>query len=169
MTQQALVQPMPSQQATLPAQIETLVRKIVYRAMVQPLPRVTAQVRNNFFVFDARTIARFYAANKYVCFMHDDEEFILDDSLASLEHRFQMHGFIKAHRGDLVNLNHVRCARRNGRSIVLELTDGQNVQVSRRLCGNVLRRLQVAFRASMTPAQTLGLANADMVEIEPVR
>ena len=166
MTQRALAQTFPSQAPILPTQIETLVRNMVYRAMVQPVPRVTAQVRNRFFVFDARTLARFYAANKYVCFLHKGEEFILDDSLAALEQRFAAHGFIKAHRGDLVNLNHVEGARRSGRSVILELKDGQEVLVSRRLCANVLRRLQASQSNSVLDVSDLGLANGDLYELD---
>jgi DNA-binding LytR/AlgR family response regulator len=100
----------------------------------RPTPpiRIVARDGDTTSVFDATTICRFYAADKYSVFVSGGREHLLEESLSTLEERLAGHGFIRVHRAELVALAHVHAlhAERNGGW--LELRDGQRVRVSRR-------------------------------------
>ena len=106
-------------------------------------PRVTATSRGETRLFDARSIARFRAADKYVVFIVDGEEYATEESLSVLEARLGAHGFVRAHRAELVNATAVRALRREAGGLTLELADGQEVVVSRRHAPLVRARLGV--------------------------
>jgi DNA-binding LytR/AlgR family response regulator len=92
-------------------------------------------------VFDAREIDRFSAANRYVRFVVDGREQLLDDSLNTLEERLAGHDFVRVHRAELINLRFVVALRRIGGSAEVELASGALVPVSRRLLPGLERRL----------------------------
>ena len=126
---------------------------LLTQALQAASPRITAQVRGGYHVFEAHRIGRFYAADKYACFRMRGVEYCLDDSLATLGRRLAACGFYRVHRRELVNLTHVCQIQRQDRALVLQLHDGQRVRVSRRLGSQVLQALQ-------GPGAELGLAPA---------
>ena len=93
--------------------------------------------------FDVSQITRIHAQDKYSCFDHGGEEFMVDDSLASLERRFERYGFCRVHRSELVNLNHVVSLPLCSADGEIMLSDGQFVRTSRRLLREIKRRLGV--------------------------
>lgn len=104
-------------------------------------PRIAARSGDVVRLFWASQIARFRADHKYTVFTADDQEHLIDESLAELEQRLAAFGFARAHRAELVQLARVRAVHRHGDSAQLELDDGQLVPVSRRLLPGLLDRL----------------------------
>lgn len=107
------------------------------------VPRVSARIGTAVHVFDARTIPRFFASDKYTLFHRAGEEFVLDESLNALEKRLSPHGFFRVHRGELVRLAAVTTLHTLDDGPVVELDDGQRATVSRRQLGELKRRLGV--------------------------
>jgi DNA-binding LytR/AlgR family response regulator len=104
-------------------------------------PRLVARRGESSWLVDAREIPRLQATDKYVLIYREGRELILDQSLAELEQTLAPHGFCRVHRAELVNLSAVRAVHRTVRGLVLELTDGARVAVSRRRAAEVLARL----------------------------
>jgi DNA-binding LytR/AlgR family response regulator len=104
-------------------------------------PRLVARRGESSWLIDASEIPRLQATDKYVVIVRDGRELILDESLADLEQRLAAHGFCRVHRAELVNLAAVRAVHRTARGLVLELSDGTRVPVSRRRTADVLARL----------------------------
>lgn len=92
-------------------------------------------------LYDVREISRLWASEKYAAFCVDGREQLLDQSLSELERRLADHGFLRVHRKALVNLAHVLAVQHEGKRMVLEMTDGARVEVSRRLASTVRERL----------------------------
>ncbi|MEM6926937.1 MAG: LytTR family DNA-binding domain-containing protein [Myxococcota bacterium] len=108
-------------------------------AVAEPaeVPRLTARDGGTLHVIDPTEVTRLYAADKYVALQIDGREVLLDDSLSALEARLGPAGFVRTHRGELVNRHHVRALE--GSEIVL--SDGQRARVSRRAAARVRRIL----------------------------
>jgi DNA-binding LytR/AlgR family response regulator len=124
--------------------VARLLRSIAQVAPATELPvRVTATHRGETRIFEARTITRFWAADKYTCFLIDGREYETAEALTALESRLGGVGFVRAHRSDLINLAQVRAMRREPGGLVLELSDGQEVGVSRRHAMTVRARLRI--------------------------
>lgn len=92
-------------------------------------------------VFDAREVTRFWASEKYTVFRQDGEEHLLEEPLSSLEARLAPHGFVRVHRGELVNVGSVRGVRSVEGGVEVELSDGQCARVSRRSVAELRRAL----------------------------
>jgi len=92
-------------------------------------------------IFDAREITRFWASHKYTLFLADGAEQITDESLLALEERLEPLGFLRVHRGELVNMSHARTLTTQGGDAYLRLRDEQQVPVSRRRLSLVRARL----------------------------
>jgi DNA-binding LytR/AlgR family response regulator len=105
--------------------------------------RVCVHERGDLHLFDARTIPRFFASAKYTVFLHEGAEHFLEESLGELERRLVRFGFFRTHRGELVNLHHVRTLRSDESSTSVVLSDGQQARVSRRLIAELKRALGV--------------------------
>ncbi|MDC0721752.1 LytTR family DNA-binding domain-containing protein [Nannocystis sp. bb15-2] len=103
--------------------------------------RISARAGDSVRLFDPRAITRFHAADKYTVFRVGGEEHVLDDSLNTLEERLGGLDFLRVHRSELVNLLEVRTLHQRDGAAVLELSDGQRAQVSRRALAEVKRRL----------------------------
>ena len=95
-------------------------------------------------MFDARGIARFYAADKYSAFVSDGHEYLLEESLNTLEQRLAPHDFVRLHRAELINLKQVAALRSDGGGGEVELKDGQTARVSRRHLPILKRALGIA-------------------------
>lgn len=124
---------------TSQAQLAAALRSLLPREA--PVPRLTATEGDIVHVFDARRIERLSAANRYVRFVLDGHEHLLDESLNTLEERLGPYDFVRVHRAELVNLKFVRSLRRMGATADLELLSGARVKVSRRLLPELERRL----------------------------
>ncbi len=118
-----------------------LLREALDRSETRRIPRITARAGKTIRVFDAREISRFHASDRYTVFRHSGQEFVLDDTLTSLEQRLGAHGFVRVHRAELVNLDHIRALRLEDGGTALVLDDDQVAPVSRRLVPELKRRL----------------------------
>lgn len=104
-------------------------------------PRLAARHGEVVRVLDARRIGLLQAADKYVVCAHEGVEYVLDQSLSELEDRLAHFGFMRVHRGALVDLGRVVALHPLGRAGEVELDDGRFVSVSRRLLPELQRRL----------------------------
>ena len=66
---------------------------------------------------------------------------MLDESLGELEERLRDKGFVRVHRSELVNLDHVRTLHQSSEGARVELTDGQQAPISRRVLPELKRQL----------------------------
>lgn len=101
------------------------------------VPRIATLERGAVRFFDARGLSRLYALDKYTAFCEGGVEHLTQEPLLSLEERLRPHGFLRVHRGELINLARVRSLRCEDGVYTLELIDGQHARVSRRLAGAV--------------------------------
>lgn len=122
--------------------LERLDRKI---DDARPL-RLQARAGGAIRFFEARQITRIYASEKYAVFLHQGREHVLDESLSALEARLEGDGFARVHRGELVNLAHVRALQTEDDVTFVELSDGQRAHVSRRLLPALRKRLGIRSR-----------------------
>jgi DNA-binding LytR/AlgR family response regulator len=83
-------------------------------------------------LFDARDVSRFWSSDKYTLFRSAGAEHLTQEPLSALAERLEPHGFMRVHRGELVNLARVRAIRSQDGQHVVELDDGQESRVSRR-------------------------------------
>lgn len=121
--------------------LEELLRQLTRRD--EP-PRVTARSGETLRVFDPREIVRFRAEGGYTAFRHGGRSYLLNDSIAALEGLLGEWGFARTHRSELVNLSSVRALHREDESVVVELSDGQRVPVSRRYLPGFKKALGIA-------------------------
>jgi DNA-binding LytR/AlgR family response regulator len=98
--------------------------------------RIVASTRGVTRFFDARSIVRFWSADKYTAFEADGEEQLVEEPLSALEQRLAPLGFVRVHRAHLVRRAAIRELRALDRPEI-ELTDGAAVPVSRRLLGGL--------------------------------
>jgi DNA-binding LytR/AlgR family response regulator len=83
--------------------------------------------------FDARTVTRIWAQDKFSLFRAAGEDHLTEESLVSLEQRLASHGFLRIHRAELVNVAHVVALDVGDRASEVRLSDGHVARVSRRL------------------------------------
>ena len=104
-----------------------------------PRLRVTDTKGSRF--IDVRRIEVFRAVEKYVSFEMGGEEHLIRESLDDLETRFAPLGFLRAHRAHLVRASAVARTEDAEHGLVLVLTGGARVPVSKRMRAPVLRGL----------------------------
>jgi DNA-binding LytR/AlgR family response regulator len=107
------------------------------------VPRVIAHDRGAILVFDARTIDRFHAAEKYTLFTVDGREHMTEEPLVALETRLRGLGFLRVHRGELIRITAVRALTGSGRDHEVHLQGGEVVRVSRRSLASLKRALGI--------------------------
>jgi DNA-binding LytR/AlgR family response regulator len=95
--------------------------------------RIVVIERGALRMFDARAVSRFWASDKYTLFLAAGEERLTQEPLAALAARLEPHGFMRVHRGELVNLARVRAVRTEHGHHLAELDDGQVARVGRRV------------------------------------
>jgi DNA-binding LytR/AlgR family response regulator len=81
---------------------------------------------------DARRVCAFRAIDKYTEFTLEGEELLVRESLDALEERLAGLGFVRVHRAGLVRLDAVVALEREASGLVVRLSDGAPVEVSRR-------------------------------------
>lgn len=106
-------------------------------------PRITARSGGTVHVVDATEITRLYAEDKVTVCVHEGRELLLDESLSALEQRLAAHGFFRTHRAELVNLAAVRALHTEDGSTRVELRDGSEAAVGRRMVAALKRRLGI--------------------------
>ena len=124
-----------------PEKLGALLHEILSRRSQAPEVRVSARLGSTIRIFDAGEVARFRAEDRYTAFLHEGEEYLLDESLNALEERLAAAGFIRVHRSELINLRRVKALHLEDGALEVELTDGQRATVSRRQAGELRRRL----------------------------
>jgi DNA-binding LytR/AlgR family response regulator len=117
-----------------PSQAAALSRLAASAPPGEPAPSVRIVVidRGALRLFDAQEVSRFWASDKYTLFVAAGEERLTQEPLAALAARLEPHGFLRVHRGELVNLRRVRAVRVEDGHHLAELDDGQVARVSRR-------------------------------------
>ena len=123
--------------------IEQLIRRIAGRD--EP-PRITARRGDSIRVFDPREISRFHAQDGYSGFRHEGRVYLLDDTVTALAKRLADWGFVRIHRGELVNLSEIKALSREDDQSLVELSDGQRAAVSRRHLKELKKRLGIPVR-----------------------
>lgn len=126
----------PGQRAAMATVFSRLVPK------TSAAPKIVVRDRGSVRLFDARTIARFYAIDKYTAFVDGGREQLSQESLGELEERLASHGFVRIHRGELINLQRVCALHPVDGSYEVELADGQRARVSRRCLPQLRSALQ---------------------------
>lgn len=94
--------------------------------------RVVASQNGRIEIFDARSITRFWAQDKYTWFIVDGREQLTEERLDSLEARLSSLGFFRLHRSELVRLDAIRSLDKEASGITVGTEDGQTASVSRR-------------------------------------
>jgi DNA-binding LytR/AlgR family response regulator len=105
------------------------------------VPRVVTHERGKVRLFDARTITRFRAVDKYTAFVVDGEEHLTEEPLSLLEERLGPHGFVRVHRAELVSKAAIETLTTRVGFHEAQLRDGQVVRVSRRLAAALKKQL----------------------------
>ncbi len=95
--------------------------------------RITARKGDAVRVFDPSEIDRLSSARGYTLFRQGDEEFLLDESLNTLEGRLKRSGFLRVHRSELIRIDAVRAIHAGEGGTTVELAGGECAPVSRRL------------------------------------
>jgi DNA-binding LytR/AlgR family response regulator len=120
---------------------ETLARLTTPRAGEAPSTRVVVIERGALRLFDAREVTRFWASDKYTLFHAGGEEHLTQEPLSALAARLEPAGFMRVHRGELINVARVRAVRAEHGQHLAELDDGQAARIS--------RRVLTAFKAAL--------------------
>jgi DNA-binding LytR/AlgR family response regulator len=105
------------------------------------VPRVVTHERGTIRFFDARTISRFWASEKYTLFLADHKEHITEEPLSTLAERLAPWGFLRVHRAELIRIAAVRALSSGDGIHEVKMEDGQIARVSRRLVGLVKKEL----------------------------
>jgi DNA-binding LytR/AlgR family response regulator len=106
-------------------------------------PRIAARLGDTTRLFDPRQISRFTSRNDYTVFHLNGRSYSLDDSMKALAERLETWGFLRIHRGELVNLHRVKSLRRVDDTTVVDLDDGQHATASRRRVKALKRALGI--------------------------
>ena len=105
--------------------------------------RLTARKGDSIRIFDASEIDRLSSARGYKSFQYGDEEFLLDESLNTLEERLAPSGFMRVHRSELIRIDAVRAIHSGDGGTTIELAGDERVPVSRRLLADLKNALGV--------------------------
>lgn len=112
------------------ARIEALLRGVLAGAAREP-QRLAARRGDVTELLDPGEISRIHADAGCAVISHGGREYVLDESLAALEQRLAPLGFLRVHRGELVNVALIRALHRQDDQAIAEMKDGQRAQVSR--------------------------------------
>lgn len=123
--------------------VESL-RRVLHADRDVGVRRICAQEGGAIHLFDAKEICRFHASAKYTVFVHQDREYLVEESLNELERRLEPHGFFRTHRSELVALAQVRTLHCDDGGTSVVLSDGQTAKVSRRIVAELKRALAIS-------------------------
>lgn len=107
--------------------------------------QITVRLRDQLRLIPVEDVLSFVADQKYVTVRHRHGEDLLDESLKALEDEFAAE-FVRIHRNALVAIRHLEALERgqDGQYTAVLRHGGGRLPVSRRLAGEVLRRLRTA-------------------------
>ncbi|MBP6513812.1 MAG: response regulator transcription factor [Steroidobacteraceae bacterium] len=107
--------------------------------------QITVRLRDQLRLIPVEDVLSFVADQKYVTVRHLQGEDLLDESLKALEDEFAAE-FVRIHRNALVAIRHLEALERgqDGQYTAVLRHGGGRLPVSRRLAGEVLRRLRTA-------------------------
>ena len=112
----------------------------------QPLPRthLAARVGDTVRLIPLADVYYCSADQKYTSVRHRGGVDLVDDSLRALEQEFR-EGFVRVHRGALVNLQQLAAVERtaDGQFDVVLRETGERLRVSRRMAGELRERLRL--------------------------
>jgi DNA-binding LytR/AlgR family response regulator len=106
-------------------------------------PRITARKGDSLRVFDPSEIDRLSSRGGYTSFRQGDEEFLLDESLNTLEEKLKASGFLRVHRSELIRIGAVRALHSDDGVTTVELARGERAPVSRRLLAELKNALGI--------------------------
>lgn len=104
-------------------------------------PRLAARRGTAIEFFDPRDIASFEARDGYTAFRSDGQEILVEDTIQALDDRLAGLGFVRVHRGGLVNVDRVKRLEKDEVGTAVVLDDGTRLAVSRRRLTDLKRRL----------------------------
>ena len=107
--------------------------------------RIAASYRNEVHLIDSHEINFFEADGGYANFRHGGFEYVIDESLNSLEKRLGSRAFLRVGRHALVNLRHITALLQTGRQLSVRLRGGATVVVSRRSIAELRQRMGSAI------------------------
>ena len=79
----------------------------------------------------APQIVRLEADDDYTAVLVGGRRYLVHVALREMARRLDPQLFVRVHRGDIINLSHVRSATHRGRRLVLTMSDGSEVATSR--------------------------------------
>lgn len=109
----------------------------------EPTIRITARSRDSLRVFDLVEIDRFSAGGGYTSFQQRGEEFLLNESLSTLEEKLRRSGFLRIHRSELIRIDAVTAIHNEEGATTVELSRGERAPVSRRLLASLKSALGI--------------------------
>jgi DNA-binding LytR/AlgR family response regulator len=88
------------------------------------------------------SILYLHAQGDYVRIVADDGRFLVRGRISELEQRWQLHGFVRVHRGYVANMRRaVEVQPRLNGTAVLVLANGDEIPIARRKTGELRRAL----------------------------
>ena len=98
--------------------------------------------KKNFLFVSSDQIIRFTAQGSYTkVIMDSGEEHLISSNIGALENKVGNKDFIRVHRSDLININHIKRLIKTD-SLYAELTGGITVEISRRNKASLLSALK---------------------------
>lgn len=119
------------------------VARLVSRLSRGGPPRLVARRGEETRWFSLADVTRLRTDSRYVVLRAEGKTYFLEESLTSLERRLGPWGFVRVHRGELVNVAAIRSLVKRNERAHLELVDGRRVPVSRRRLAAVEERLGI--------------------------
>jgi len=105
--------------------------------------KIAGKSGSTYHLLDPDDVLAFQAEREIVWIFTARQRFLATGTLRSIEERLAGCGFVRVHRGALVNIAHVRqMAPLTSQRWMLTLSDGRELIVSKRLAHNVRRMLQ---------------------------
>lgn len=109
---------------------------------VGPRTRIAVRTRDELKLIPIEDVVCFVAEQKYTTLRHAGGEALIEESLKSLEEEFRER-FLRVHRNSLVAIAHIMGIERNSEGhLVVRLSGGGTLAVSRRLASEVAKRLR---------------------------
>lgn len=98
---------------------------------ITPLTKIFVRRNDLIFPLDVKTIVWLEANGDYVNIYTADEKYLTNGTLADFAGRFTNNNFLQIHRSAIVNLNQIEKIEEHGRTLLLYMKNGAEVQASR--------------------------------------
>lgn len=97
----------------------------------QPLSTLFVRKKDLIFPLNVEDIFRLEANGDYVNIYTSDEKFMTNGTLTEFSKRLDKNKFLQIHRSAIINLNHIEKIEELGRTLLVYLRNGSEVQASR--------------------------------------